>query len=475
MRRSRAPFSFVLPLLAFAFWGAAVAAPAAGQAASAAFPVNEARLEIPPGAAAGPDFDIEKATQAYIETLPAEKRARSDAYFEGGYWLELWGFLYGLGTAWILLGFGLSARIRDKAEAITPRPFLQSLLYAFAYVPLAAALAFPLAVYQDFYREHQYGMATQTFGEWFGEQAIGLGLALALGSVAIAVLYAVFRRAGRAWWVWGGITAILFAIFFILFAPVYVEPLFNQYQPLPEGQLRERILSIAHATGVPADDVVWFDASRQTKRISANVAGFGSTMRVALNDNLLRRSPPEGIEAVMGHELGHYTLNHIYEGLLELGAVILIGFAFVSWGFERARQRWGAAWGVRGITDPAGLPLLGAVLSVYFFVLTPVVNSIIRANEAEADRYGIATSGQPDGFAYVAMQLSEYRKISPGYWEEILFYDHPSGHARVHAAMQWKAEHGGRVAPAAAAPAAALPAAPAPAAPAPEPSPAGGS
>ena len=94
-----------------------------------------------------------------------------------------------------------------------------------------------------------------------------------------------------------------------------------------------------------------------------------------------------------------------------------------------------------GITDPAGLPLIGVLFSVYFFLLTPVTNSIVRTNEAEADRFGIAVSGQADGFAFVAMQLSEYRKISPGYWEEILFYDHPSGANRVRAAMEWKAEH----------------------------------
>ncbi|NJO55261.1 MAG: M48 family metalloprotease [Rhodospirillales bacterium] len=214
-------------------------------------------------------------------------------------------------------------------------------------------------------------------------------------------------------------------VFVILIAPIYIDPLFNTYRSLPEGPLRDRILSIAHATGVPADDVVWFDASRQTKRISANVAGFGGTMRVALNDNLLRRSPPEGIEAVMGHELGHYTLNHMYELILEFGAVLLLGFYFAAWAFDRAVKRWGDKWGVRGIEDPAGLPLLVALVSIYFFFLTPVTNSIIRANEIEADRYGIATSNQPDGFATIAMQLSEYRKISPGYWEEILLSTTP--------------------------------------------------
>jgi STE24 endopeptidase len=231
-----------------------------------------------------------------------------------------------------------------------------------------------------------------------------------------------------------------FMVFAIALAPVLIDPLFNDYQPLPAGPLRDDILGVAHATGVPASEVYWFDASRQTKRISANVAGFGETTRIALNDNLLERSPTESIAAVMGHELGHYVLNHIVEMLVYFAAVILLGFAIIAWAFDRAVARFGSRWGVRGIADPAGLPLIGALFSIYMFALTPVMNSIVRTNEAEADRFGIAASGQPDGFAFVAMQLSEYRKIAPGEWEEVVFYDHPSGRNRVRAAMEWKAE-----------------------------------
>lgn len=410
------------------------------------FPVNEAVLVIPPGAEAGPDFDVEKATQAWVETLSAEQRERSDAYFEGGYWLELWSFLYGLAVAWLFLGLKISAKMRDLAERITARSGLQTTLYALMYIPVATVLGFPLTWYAGFFREHQYGMATQGFGEWFGEQVMGLGIEMILGALFFTLIYAICRRAKEMWWVWGTVTTVGFLAFAVLISPVYIDPLFNDYQPLPQGNLRDRILSIAHATGVPADDVVWFDASRQTKRISANVSGFGETMRVALNDNLLRRSPPETIESVMGHELGHYTLNHIYELMIQFGLVILAGFGLMSWAYSRAVERWGEKWGVRNIYDVAGFPLFGALLSVYMFAMTPVINTIIRANEVEADRYGIATSGQADGFAFAAMQLSEYRKISPGYWEEIIFYDHPSGYNRVRAAMEWKAEHGGRTA-----------------------------
>jgi STE24 endopeptidase len=425
---------------------AAVTLAPAGAEDAAAVPADaplaaKVPLTVPDGAQAGSGFDVDRATQAWIDTLPADKRARSDAYFEGGYWLQLFAFLYGLAVAWVFLFGRLSARLRDFAARLTGNATLQSALYGAQYVVAGSVLGFPLTWYAGFHREHQYEMATQTFGAWFGEQLIGLGVGVVLGVLLIAILYAVFRRTQRTWWIWGAGVVSAFLVVTIAISPVLIAPLFNKYQPLPDGPLRDSILGMAHATGVPADEVYWFDASKQTKRISANVSGFGATTRISLNDNLLNRSPGESIESVMGHELGHYVLNHVYEMLVYFTVITFVGFAFMAWGFTRATARWGERWGVRGITDPAGVPLLAVLFSIYSFALTPVQNSIIRSNEAEADRFGIAVSGEPDGFAAVAMQLSEYRKISPGYWEEILFYDHPSGANRVRAAMEWKAQH----------------------------------
>lgn len=397
-------------------------------------------LTVPVGAAAGPEFDVDRATQAWIDTLSAEKRERSDAYFEGGYWLEGVGFLFGLFMAWVFLALRVSAWMRDRAEKVTANPTAQSAVYMLLHLPFATVLGFPLAWYMGFYREHQYGMATQSLGEWLLDFIKGFGVEMVLVTTLVALLYWVFRRTPRTWWIWGTGVSMAFLVFVMTIGPVLLDPIFNDYKPLPAGPLRDNILGVAHATGVPASEVYWFDASRQTTRISANVSGFGETTRIALNDNLLNRSPQESIEAVMGHELGHYVLNHIYEMLIYFTFILLLGFALIAKVFDRLVASHGARWGVRGIADPAGLPLIGVLFSIYMFALTPVMNSIVRTNEAEADRFGIATSGQADGFAFVAMQLSEYRKISPGEWEEILLYDHPSGRNRVRAAMEWKAE-----------------------------------
>lgn len=386
-------------------------------------------------------FDVEAATDTYLSQLSSEERERSDAYFEGGYWLQLWGFLYGLGMAWLLLSCRWSAGMRDLAERVTRKVPLQTALYALQYLVLTFALGFPLTVYQAYYREHHYGLATQSFGPWFGEQMTALAVALVLGTVMLMVLYGVFRRSPRRWWVWGAMVSFVFLLLILLIAPVFIAPLFNTYEPVDDPAVRDPILAMARANGVPADNVYQFDASRQSTRISANVSGIAGTLRVSLNDNLLNRTSPAEIQAVMGHELGHYVLNHVYEGLLFFALVLFGGFAFLSWSFDRALARWGGAWKVGGIGDVAGLPLLTALLSVYLFALTPVLNTFVRTNEAEADIFGLNAAREPDGFAEIALKLSEYRKLDPGLLEEFVFFDHPSGRARIYMSMRWKAEH----------------------------------
>jgi STE24 endopeptidase len=226
-----------------------------------------------------------------------------------------------------------------------------------------------------------------------------------------------------------------------LIAPVYIAPLFNQYKKLEDTKIKDPILSMARANGIPATDVYEFDASRQSNRVSANVSGFANTLRISLNDNLLQRCTLPEIETTMGHEMGHYVLNHAYKGLVIFGVVIVIGFAFLNWGIGFALARWGEKWEIRRVTDVAVLPLAMIVFSTYLFLMTPVTNTITRDMEYEADMYGLNSARQPDGEANVDLMLGEYRKLDPGPLEELLFYDHPSGRTRITAAMRWKAEH----------------------------------
>ena len=393
-----------------------------------------------PAAAQAAPLDPVAATRAWIDTIPAAQRAKTDAYFEGGYWIALWSTVVGVASAWLLLASGASRKLRDGAERVTQSRALRVLLYALGILVALTLLGLPWSMYTDYWREHQYGLSNQSFGQWAGEGLISLGLTLLLGTPALLGIYAVIDAAPRTWWLWGAIVALAFAAFGSLIYPPFIAPLFNEYKPLANAQIRNEVLSLARSHGVPADEVYEFNASKQHSRISANVAGLGGTMRIALNDNLLNRSSRGEIRVVMAHEIDHYVLNHAWKGLVFMGLVIVAMFAFARWAFAWAHARWGARWGVRDVTDTAGLPILMAAFIVFQFLATPVNNTLTRVQEIEADQFGLATGRDPDGEAAVILKLADYRKMEPGPIEEFIFYTHPSGWRRIENAMRWKAE-----------------------------------
>ena len=398
-------------------------------------------VTVPPEALPSAHFDPEAATNAYLAQIPAVARARSDGYFEGGYWLILWDFLMAVVIYWALLRFGWSAKMRDFARGFTRIAFLQDLIYWAQFVLITALLGAPLGIYEGYFREHKYGLATQTFGPWLGDQGKALLVNMILGGILVALLFWIVRKLPRTWHVWGAIVTTLFMMFAVMIAPVFIFPLFNKITRLDDPKITQPVLSLARANGIPAHDVFKIDASRQSTRMSANVSGFGKTMRITMNDNLIRRGSLEEIQSVMGHEMGHYVLNHIYKSMLFIFVVIVAFFTFLRWGLDWSLARWGEHWRIHGIGDTAVLPLVFLIASIFFFVLTPVTNTETRTGEHEADMYGLNASRQPDGFAQAAIHLGEYRKMSPGPIEEFIFFDHPSGRRRIHDAMQWKAEN----------------------------------
>ena len=390
--------------------------------------------------------DANAATQAYLDRLPPAAVQRANDYFEGRYWLQLWNFLLGLGIAALMLAGRRAARLRDWAQRVARgrggvRNFMRDGLFGAVYSVAAWVLSLPLTIYEGFVREHAYGMATQNFAAWAGEQGVSLLVETLLGALLVAILYAVIRRAGERWWLWGSVTSVAMLVVLMLIAPVWIAPLFNTYKPVEDGVVKASVLAMAHADGVPVENVYEFDASRQTTKVSANVSGIFGTAAVRLNDNLLRRASLPEIRAVMGHELGHYVMNHVYKMLTSFSLLLLAGFLVVKWMMDRLLARYGARWGMNaalGVGDVASLPLFAAAFSVFMFFATPLQNTIIRTNEVEADRFGLNLSREPHGMAEAFLKLSEYRKPDPAAWEEFIFFDHPSARHRIHDSMRWR-------------------------------------
>jgi STE24 endopeptidase len=384
---------------------------------------------------------VDNATQAYLNLLSPQQRKLSDQYFEGGYWLQLWQLIWGAGACAVLLFTGGSRRIGDWSKRVSERRWISTPLCIGVCLIALFLLGLPLTLYTDYLREHQYGLSEQSFGGWARDLTIVAGINVALGALAISAIYAAVRRAGARWWIWATGLSFVFLMVVQLIAPVYLLPLMNDYKPLPDGPVKDAVLSMARANQVPTRHVEWFDASKQTTRISANVAGLLGTTRIALNDNLLNKTSLPEIKAVLGHEMGHYVLNHVWKEPILFTLVIGVAMALLSFSMDRALVRWGGKLGIADRADPAGLPLAIGLFSVIFFVLTPLTNTISRSYEAEADAFGLNAAREPYGWATAAMRLSTYRKISPGKFEEFVFYDHPSGYERVHAGMLWLKEN----------------------------------
>lgn len=189
---------------------------------------------VPAAAQPSAKFDVEAATNAYLALIPSDAKARSDAYFEGGYWLILWDFLYGLGVALVLLNLRWSAGMRNLAQRLTRFKPLQTLIYWTEYLVVTTIMVFPLTVYEDYFREHKYGLATQTFGPWMGDQMKGFLVNLVLGGILAVVLFGIVRRLPRTWWIWGAIATLSIMACVVAIAPVYIVPLFNKVTRLDD-------------------------------------------------------------------------------------------------------------------------------------------------------------------------------------------------------------------------------------------------
>ncbi len=384
-------------------------------------------------------FDAVAATQAYLDTVPPEQAAKVAAYHEGQNWLNLWGNLLTIAIFVLLLQTGFSKALRNGMERGLPH-WLAALPVIFVLLLASTVLTFPFAYYVGFMREHAFDLATQNFGEWFGDYLMASALSLVTSSLALWALYGLMRWLKNLWWIIGAVGGGAMVALLIMASPVYLDPLFNEYTPLEQGELRDGLEAIAEASGIPASDIVVYNASAQTNRITANVSGLGSTVRIALGDTLLDQASEEEILAVMAHEIGHYVLGHTYRTVIFSVFVLAAGFAFVHFSFGWANRRFGKTWDIKTIGDVAGLPLFLAIFTVYSTLLIPVQNNYVRWGEMEADAYGLDAARQPDGFATSALRISTYRKIDPSPLEEFLFHHHPSGRSRVMRAMEWKAE-----------------------------------
>jgi Zn-dependent protease with chaperone function len=368
---------------------------------------------------------------------------RSEAYAHGGYALYFAGKVFSLLLLWAILATGMSAWMQRLATRVGRRPGLTVAAYAVLFALVGFVAGLPLGIYAGFVREKRYGFMNQSFASWMGDEVKGLAIAIVVQAFLFPVLYRIIRRTGRAWWLPGAAVVIACVLIGAVIAPVFIAPLFNTYTPLEDESLRRDILDMAHAQGIPADEVYQVDASRQSGHTNAYVTGLFGTQRIVLYDTLLKRYTPREIRFIMGHEMGHYVMHHVLKTVAFIGIFIVLGLWIVDrWARRVIHAR--PAWGIGGLEQPASLPLILLLLSLVSIVVRPAVMTWSRWQEHSSDRFGLDIVRDPEAAAssfrkFSLIDLSEMN-VNPAI--EFLLYTHPSGAHRIRYAQQWAAGHG---------------------------------
>jgi Zn-dependent protease with chaperone function len=383
-------------------------------------------------AAALPLMEDELAEQrAPIAVPPPSPEAVR--YYRSGHWVWAGGVALGIALPALLLWSGLSVALRNGAERVARAWPLAAALFLVGYLALDWLLSLPFAYYAQFARQHAYGLSNQSLGQWLGESAIGLGVSAAIGALFFWVPLALIRRLPRAWWLATGALAVPFLFLMMLVRPIWIDPLTDDFGPMQNERLEARILALAERAGIERARVFEVNKSADTERVNAYVTGFAATQRIVLWDTLLAKLTPEQVLVVMGHEMGHYVLHHVVIGVCVYSAVLTVGLGLIHLIAGAVLRRRGGRLGLRGLHDPAALPLVLALAGVVSLPLMPAAFAFSRAQEREADRFALELTrdNRSCAEAFVALQASNLGYPRPDVWVKWLRSSHPSLGERV--------------------------------------------
>ena len=381
-------------------------------------------------------FDPNAATARYIDSLGPAALQKAHDYTVGGEWMLLWAFLVAALVTLVIVRSGLLDRVQDGIRE--RRKNLRAFTVSLVFLLMTFVLTLPWTVYESWWREKSYGRTSQPFMDWFNQQLIALAVSTIITAILLIGVYWLIRKAGKWWWLWsGGLVAIVFSLV-ILLSPILIEPMFNKYEPVPPGKVRDAVVEMAGRAGVPPERVFMYNGSRQSNNFTANAGGIGNTARVAISDVAMKSATLDEVRAVTGHEIGHYVLKHTWWGILfySVGAILLFWLANLL--FPRFARLFGST---ATLAEPRGVPILGFMVSLLGLVSLPVVNTFGRTLESQADMYSLQTENRPDALSTALVKTAEYRYPRPNAVEEFVFYDHPSVERRVRTAMEWKAKH----------------------------------
>jgi Zn-dependent protease with chaperone function len=335
---------------------------------------------------------------------PTEKAVR---YHRSGVALWIFGTVWSVALPVFYLFTGLSARIRTLAQRIGRRWFFTIALYFVLLSLLDFAIGLPLEYYTGFMREHAYGLSNQTHAKWFHDEITGLLVGIVASVVFGWVPFLLLKKSPRRWWIYTGAFAVPLIFFVVLVEPVWVAPLFNKFGPMKDKGLESQILTLASRAGIEGSRVFEVDKSVDTKALNAYVTGLGQTKRIVLWDTIIARLSPRELLAVMGHEMGHYVLGHVWRFLVITCLVVWVGLYLAHRVTDALIERFRTRFGFDSLADVAAFPLLSLILGAAGFVLTPAVLAYSRHAEHEADRFSLELTHDNHAMATAFVKLQE--------------------------------------------------------------------
>ena len=339
----------------------------------------------------------------------------------------------------LLLATGLSAALRNAARRIGRNWFFTIVVYFALFTIVTTIVDLPLSYYTEYVREHAYGLSNQTFGKWFGDTLKSLAVACIVGGLVMWVPYLLLRKSPRRWWLYTAIALVPFIVLANLVAPIWIAPLFNKFEPMQDKVLEQKILSLAGRAGIEGSRVYQVNKSVDTKTLNAYVAGLFGTKRIVLWDTTLKRMTDRELLFVMGHEMGHYVLHHVWQAIA-FSVVIIAASLYVAYLTAGAViARFGRRWGFTSLADVASLPLLLLLMSAFGLVVTPLQLAFTRHLEHESDRFGleITQTNHSAGTAFVKLQQDALANPRPGLLYKIFRESHPPLGERIDFANQY--------------------------------------
>lgn len=341
---------------------------------------------------------------------------------------------------------GAAHALRDAlAHACQPLPpYLRFPSTVFGFVAVLAAAyglgALPASFFAGFTLERRYGLSRQPAGAWLGDHLKAAAIGLAFTGASAVWMYAWLAAAPGTWWLpaWAGTAVAAVAVAWA--APVVLLPLFYRFDPLPGGDLRDRLLALAARAGVPALGVFAWRTSDRTSRANAALTGIGRTRRIILSDTLLDDYSPEEVEAVLAHEVAHHANHDIWKGLAVDAAVSLGAFLAA----DAALRAVAGPAGLQGLSDPAGLPAAGLAMTAVSWAASPLRNAVSRAHERRADRAALDLTRNVEAFVCAMRRLGarNLAERSPSLLTRLFFQTHPPVDERIGFASAWARERG---------------------------------